>query len=115
MSSPPTKSAPASCASRTFSPLARTRTRTLLPRPCGRTTVPRTTWSECFGSTPRLMEFHSFVKLRVMRLLDEFGRFTEFVRTRLDELARLLYVLTGFFQLCHSTALQRSLFARWFV
>jgi len=32
-----------------------------------------------------------------MRLLDEFGRFTEFVRTRLDELARLLYVLTAFF------------------
>src|SRR5579859_7617639 len=55
MSSPPTKSAPASCASRTFSPLAMTKTRTDLPRPCGRTTVPRTTWSECFGSTPRLM------------------------------------------------------------
>src|SRR5580700_9156156 len=55
MSSPPTKSAPASCASRTFSPLAMTKTRTDLPRPCGRTTVPRTTWSECFGSTPKLM------------------------------------------------------------
>src|ERR1700756_4988733 len=55
MSSPPTKSAPASCASRCFSPLAKTSTRTALPRPCGRTTVPRTTWSECFGSTPRLM------------------------------------------------------------
>src|ERR1700680_2174519 len=54
MSSPPTKSAPASVASRTFSPLAITSTRTALPRPCGRTTVPRTTWSECFGSTPRL-------------------------------------------------------------
>src|SRR6266481_7669416 len=55
MSSPPTKSAPASCASRTFSPLAITRMRTDLPRPLGRTTVPRTTWSECLGSTPRLM------------------------------------------------------------
>src|ERR1700676_659065 len=55
MSSPPTKSAPDSCASRTFSPLAITRTRTALPSPCGRTTVPRTTWSECLGSTPRLM------------------------------------------------------------
>src|SRR5580700_4844648 len=55
ISSPPTKSAPASCASRTFSPLAMTKTRTDLPRPCGRTTVPRTTWSECFGSTPKLM------------------------------------------------------------
>src|SRR5579859_1377416 len=55
MSSPPTKSAPASCASRTFPPLAMTKTRTDLPRPCGRTTVPRTTWSECLGSTPRLM------------------------------------------------------------
>src|SRR5271166_2214250 len=55
MSSPPTNSAPASVASRCFSPLARTSTRTDLPRPCGRTTVPRTTWSECFGSTPRLI------------------------------------------------------------
>src|SRR6185436_72545 len=25
----------------------------LLPRPCGNTTVPRTIWSACFGSTPR--------------------------------------------------------------
>src|SRR5579859_821929 len=55
MSSPPTKSAPASWASRTFSPLAITRTRTALPKPCGNTTVPRTTWSECLGSTPKLM------------------------------------------------------------
>src|SRR6202047_3238640 len=55
MSSPPTKSAPESCASRTFSPLPISRTRTALPNPCGRTTVPRTTWSECLGSTPRLM------------------------------------------------------------
>ena len=28
------------------------RTRLLLPSPCGRTTVPRTIWSACFGSTP---------------------------------------------------------------
>src|SRR5215470_18448214 len=55
MSSPPTKSAPASCASRTFSPPAITSTRTVLPSPFGRPTVPRTTWSECLGSTPRLM------------------------------------------------------------
>src|SRR5580704_710871 len=55
MSSPPTKSAPASVASRTLSPLAMTSTRTDLPRPCGRTTVPRTTWSECLGSTPKLI------------------------------------------------------------
>src|SRR5438128_8326191 len=25
----------------------------LLPNPCGSTTVPRTIWSACFGSTPR--------------------------------------------------------------
>src|ERR1700741_565818 len=55
MSSPPTNSAPASVASRCFSPLARTSTRTDLPSPCGNTSVPRTTLSECFGSTPRLM------------------------------------------------------------
>src|SRR6202050_4763256 len=53
MSSPPTKSAPASCASRTFSPVAITSTRFDFPSPCGRTTVPRTIWSDCFGSTPR--------------------------------------------------------------
>src|SRR5882762_7786949 len=55
ISSPPTKSAPASCASRTFSPPAITSTRTDLPSPFGNPTVPRTTWSECLGSTPRLM------------------------------------------------------------
>ena len=27
-------------------------TRLLLPSPCGSTTVPRTIWSACFGSTP---------------------------------------------------------------
>src|ERR1700685_4095666 len=53
MSSPPTKSAPASCASCTLSPLAITSTRFDFPSPCGRTTVPRTIWSDCFGSTPR--------------------------------------------------------------
>src|SRR5579862_5106128 len=53
MSSPPTKSAPASCASFTFSPLAITSTRLDLPSPCGNTTVPRTIWSDCLASTPR--------------------------------------------------------------
>src|SRR6266404_5977482 len=52
ISSPPTKSAPAACASRTFSPLAITRTFFDLPSPCGSTTVPRTIWSACLGSTP---------------------------------------------------------------
>src|SRR5262247_2519311 len=51
-SSPPTTSAPAACASFCFSPPAIASTRLLLPRPCGRTTVPRTIWSACFGSTP---------------------------------------------------------------
>ena len=54
-SSAPTTSAPASCASRALSPLAKTATLTVLPMPCGRTTAPRTTWSACLGSTPRLM------------------------------------------------------------
>src|SRR3974390_1750384 len=53
MSSPPTKSAPAASASRTFSPLAITSTFLVLPSPCGSTTVPRTIWSACLGSTPR--------------------------------------------------------------
>src|SRR5258708_22593009 len=66
ISSPPTKSAPASCASRTFSPPAITSTRTLLPSPFGRPTVPRTTWSECLGSTPRLIA-NSTVSLNFVR------------------------------------------------
>jgi hypothetical protein len=54
-SASPTTSAPASWASRCFSPLANTATRTVLPMPLGSTTAPRTIWSACFGSTPRLM------------------------------------------------------------
>src|SRR5215207_5054213 len=52
MSSPPMRSAPASSASLTFSPCAMTSTRTVLPTPCGSTTVPRTNWSALRGSTP---------------------------------------------------------------
>src|SRR2546427_7702 len=52
ISSPPTMSAPASCASFCFSAPAIASTRLLLPRPCGSTTVPRTIWSACLGSTP---------------------------------------------------------------
>ena len=52
MSSPPTKSAPASSASLIFSPCAMTSTRFDLPSPCGSTTVPRTSWSALRGSTP---------------------------------------------------------------
>src|SRR5881396_375238 len=51
-SSAPTTSAPASRASRSFSPFAKTATRTVLPIPCGSTTAPRTIWSACLGSTP---------------------------------------------------------------
>ena len=46
-------------------------------------------------------EFHGFIELRVMRLLDKLGRVTELVRARFNELARFLHVLSGFFQLCH--------------
>ncbi len=54
-SSAPMWSAPASWASRALSPPAMTATRFDLPVPCGRTTVPRTIWSACFGSTPSSM------------------------------------------------------------
>jgi hypothetical protein len=54
-SSAPTMSAPASVASRALSPLANTARRIDLPMPWGSTTAPRTTWSACLGSTPRLM------------------------------------------------------------
>ncbi len=55
-SASPTYSAPAARASSAFSPLAKTRTRTFLPVPWGRTTVPRTCWSAWRGSTPRRMD-----------------------------------------------------------
>src|SRR6266480_3950297 len=54
-SSPPTTSAPASCASRARSPAANTATRTFLPVPFGSTTEPRTICSACRGSTPSRM------------------------------------------------------------
>src|SRR3989454_5461517 len=54
MSSKPTYSAPAALAASAAAPLlANTSTRTVLPLPCGSGTVPRTIWSDCFGSTPR--------------------------------------------------------------
>ena len=49
-------SAPAAVAFSAFSPWAKTATRTLLPMPCGRATEPRTFWSLCRGSIPRLVE-----------------------------------------------------------
>ena len=55
ISSPPTKSAPASVASFWRSPEAITATVLVLPSPCGRTTVPRTIWSAWRVSTPRRM------------------------------------------------------------
>ena len=54
-SSPPTTSAPASCASRALSPTAKTATRTFFPVPFGSTTDPRTICSACRGSTPSRM------------------------------------------------------------
>src|SRR3954462_7014873 len=52
-SSSPTMSAPAASAAAARSPVAKTRTRAVLPVPCGRFTVPRTIWSALRGSTPR--------------------------------------------------------------
>ena len=52
-SSLPTLSAPAAMASSALSPVAKTITRTVLPVPWGRLTVPRTIWSALRGSTPR--------------------------------------------------------------
>ena len=52
-SSVPTKSAPASSASRALSPWAKTTTRTDFPVPCGSATVPRIFSSAFRASTPR--------------------------------------------------------------
>src|SRR5581483_1792357 len=54
-SSAPTMSAPAASAAAARSPVAKTRTRAVLPVPCGRFTVLRTIWSALRGSTPRRM------------------------------------------------------------
>ena len=69
-SSPPTSSAPARSASWAFSPWAKTMTRVVLPVPCGRTTVPRTSWSAWRGSTPR-RRWASTVPSNL--LIDSFG------------------------------------------
>src|SRR5947209_3699720 len=54
-SSPPTMSAPASLASRSFSPAAKTATRTVFPVPRGRVTELRSCWSAWRTSMPRRM------------------------------------------------------------
>ena len=54
-SSAPTMSAPAASASSAFAPRANTATRTVLPVPFGRVTVPRTIWSAWRGSIPRII------------------------------------------------------------
>ena len=46
-------SAPAARAASALSPLAKTKTRAVLPVPCGKLTVERIAWSAFFGSTPR--------------------------------------------------------------
>ena len=70
MSSPPTISAPAASASRIRSPEAMTATFLVLPRPCGKTTVPRTIWSACLGSTPKAEgQIDGFVELGVLTFL----------------------------------------------
>ena len=51
-SSAPTISAPAARASSARSPPANTKTRAVLPVPCGRFTVERIAWSAFLGSTP---------------------------------------------------------------
>ena len=51
-SSPPTKSAPAACASSSLAPLANTKTFEVLPVPCGSTIAPLTCWSACLESQP---------------------------------------------------------------
>jgi hypothetical protein len=72
ISSPPTKSAPASVASFWRSPLAITATVLVLPSPCGRTTVPRTIWSAWRVSTPKPHgQVDGLVELGVLHLLEQ--------------------------------------------
>ena len=72
MSSPPTKSAPASCASRSLSPLAITSTFFDLPRPFGISTVPRTIWIGVFGIDAEAhVNFYGLVEFGELDFLDE--------------------------------------------
>src|SRR5690625_1372603 len=69
-SSSPTMSAPPARASSAFGPAAKTRTRAVLPVPCGKWTVPRTIWSARRGSTPSrsatsMVASNAFVELRL--------------------------------------------------
>ena len=71
-SSMPTTSAPAARASSALAPCANTATRFVLPVPLGKTTAPRTTWSDFLASMPsctatsmdssNLAVAHSFTK-----------------------------------------------------
>mmetsp|Transcript_5051 Transcript_5051/g.17634 ORF Transcript_5051/g.17634 Transcript_5051/m.17634 type:complete len:208 (+) Transcript_5051:599-1222(+) len=56
MSVSPTTCAPAARARSACSPVASTATRTTLPVPCGSAAMPRTSWSDRLGSTPRAMD-----------------------------------------------------------
>ena len=81
-SSPPTTSAPASSASFCFSAPAIASTRLLLPSPCGRTTVPRTIWSACFGiDAEAKRDLDGLVELRELHLLHERNGLFDRVRT----------------------------------
>ena len=61
-----------------FSPWAKTATRTLLPMPCGKATDPRTFWSLCRGSIPRLVEtstvWLNFVVPNAFKMPHRFGQ-----------------------------------------
>ena len=96
-SSAPTMSAPAARASSAAAPVANTATRTSLPVPDGRATVPRTIWSALRGSTPRRNgDVDVLVELGGRHLLDEAERLGGGVEAVAIELLRRVgELLTG--------------------
>src|SRR5205823_11952652 len=94
MSLNPTYSAPESWAAFAAAPSAKTRTRTCLPLPCGSGHVPRTIWSDCFGSTPSRNEtvtvWSNFVGGNFFNVAMASLREYDFVRSTCSTAARYL-------------------------
>src|SRR3954465_7956434 len=92
MSLNPTYSAPASFAAFAAAPSAKTKTRPCLPLPCGNGQVPRTIWSDCFGSTPSRNEsvtvWSNFVAGIDLSALTASGRRYDFFRSTFSRAAR---------------------------
>ena len=85
---------PAARASSALAPRANTATRNVRPVPLGRLTTPRTIWSACLGSTPRLSASSTVSSnLARGRCLDELHRLVELVELGALDASRALLTI----------------------